>query len=104
MSRDDDLRGTLQKYRATIVAKTLPRFQYIALSRPRERAKAGKSFNEFFIIFLNARNLCLLEHDLGNKDGIEVASVPPRQVRTPRTAVMRPDRLFESADGHIWGH
>lgn len=74
----DDFRGGVKIARAGIVAQSLPGVQHVGFRCRGEACEIGKSLEPFLIIAQDRGDLRLLEHELGNKDGVGIAGAAPR--------------------------
>ena len=74
------LRRRMQKSRAAVVAKPLPRGEHFAFWSLRERLCSWKSRHEVRVLVDHARHLCLLQHQLAYEGAVARALMPPRKV------------------------
>ena len=94
---EDDPSETVEVQGAAVVAKSAPGPQNVTNRGLRKRAQRRKAGQEARPCLLHAGDLCLLEHDLGDQDGI---GIPGRsKAQTPAAAVIpaqdRPVKLGE---------
>ena len=74
------LRRFMQHPRPPVVAQPAPRGQHLLLVGERQRIEGGKPGHERLVALHHHRHAGLLQHDLGDPDGVGVAAAPPRQV------------------------
>jgi hypothetical protein len=72
-------RNRVQIARPRVITQALPCVQDVAFGSPSQRAEIGEAPEPVIIIRDNRGNLRLLEHDLGDEDGVGVASLAPRK-------------------------
>ena len=77
---DHGLRRRMQKPRAPVVPKPLPRRQHLVLARRRQRRGGRKAPDERPELLDHPRDLGLLEHQLADEGVVAVSTPPPRQV------------------------
>ena len=77
--------AALEVSRAGVIAEALPRVQDIGRFRARERGEIRKAREPAFVIRQHGRDLRLLEHELGDENGVRIACSPPGQI-APVTA------------------
>src|SRR5262249_13691602 len=63
--------------RASVITEALPRAKHLIFGSARHRTEIGKPPQPPVIVRDNAGDLGLLEHELGHKDCVRVASAPP---------------------------
>ena len=80
VSIHDGLCAGVQISCARLIAETLPRTQDVIFRSASERSEIRKSAEPFIIIRNDSGDLSLLEHELGNEDGVWVARSAPREV------------------------
>src|SRR5205823_2849736 len=91
-----DFSGCMQIARPRVVAETLPRVEDVTFRSPSHRAKIRKAAEPLIIIRDNGGNLGLLEHELGDENGIGIARVTPGKIPAilPIPAGQRTDKLI----------
>ena len=63
-----------------IVAEALPGMQDVVFRCARECGEIGEAAEPVIIIRQGRGDLCLLEHELGDEDGVRIASASPRKI------------------------
>ena len=86
----DETSSPMQVEPPPVVAETLPLANHLRRARRGERLDRRPALEEGEIARNDARDLRLLEHDLGDEDRVRVARFPPGQV-----AALRPKPLEE---------
>ncbi len=76
----DGLGGGVEIARASVVAETLPGVQDVGLLGAREAFNIREALEPRSIIREHGRDLGLLEHDLGDEDGVGVLRLAPGEV------------------------
>jgi len=71
--------------RASVITEALPRAKHLIFRSARQRAEIGKPPQPPVIIRDNAGNLRLLEHELGHKDCVRIASSAPGKIAAAPT-------------------
>lgn len=84
MSILHDFRGGVQIARTGVVTESLPGVKHLALRRPGQGGEIWESTEPLIIIWDNGGDLCLLEHELGDEDGVRVPRVTPGKVASVR--------------------
>jgi len=77
---DDLLRGFLQVADARVVAKAFPKFVQFGRRGAGDRFNTGEFTHPTFPIRDDSFDLCLLEHNFGNPDGVGIAGATPGEV------------------------
>jgi len=77
MARLDGFRNRMQIASSRVIAEAFPRMQDVAFRRPGQGDEIREATEPLIIIRDNGGNLSLLEHELGDEDGIGVASLAP---------------------------
>src|SRR5215210_9470009 len=75
-------RSAVEIARARIIAEPLPGVQDVGLGRRRQAFEVGKPPEPLTIIWQDSCDLRLLEHDLGNKNGVRIARLTPWKIAT----------------------
>ena len=89
--------GGVQVAGASVVAKSLPGVKDVVLRSQRERGEVREAPEPGVIIRAHGSDCCLLQHELGDEDGVRVAGVAPRQVESV-TAIPGEETATENAD------
>ena len=97
MSILDEPGGGVQVAGASVVAKSLPGVEDIVLRSACQRGEVGEAPEPGVIIRAHGSDCCLLQHELGDEDGVRVAGVAPRQVASV-AAIPGEETATESAD------
>jgi hypothetical protein len=80
MSTYNYFRDGVQISGSCVVTQPLPGVQDAGFGGARQNSEARKSTQPFIIIRDNGSNLGLLEHELGDQDGVWIAGIAPRQI------------------------
>lgn len=100
----DDRAGQLMKMcRPTVVAESLPCFSDAVRARPGKSLDRGEPSDESRIEIDDARDLCLLQHELGDDHAIRIARSSPRQVPTHRPKPLEQSALEGEGVGRDGG-
>ena len=99
MSIHDNSSGGVQIARPRVIAEALPRVEDVIFRSPSQRGKIGKAAEPLIIIRHNGGNLGLLEHELGDEDGVGIASLAPGE-GAPVAAIPTKKRATE--DAKVW--
>ena len=99
MSIHDDSSGRVQIARPRVIAKALPRVEDVIFRSPGQRGEMGEAAEPLIIIRDNDGNLGLLEHELGDEDGVGIASLAPGE-DAPVMAIPTKKRVME--DAKVW--
>ena len=91
------LRGAPEREGATVIAQTLPLGKHVCRGSGSKGIDRGKSVEPGLPSPVNARDLCLLEHCLGDPNRIGVTRATPRQV-TIQLAARKIDAFAEGFD------
>ena len=73
----DDLTTSLERESSAVVAEALPGGKDLARRGGSQRAQRRERGHEALVLGDHAHDLLLLEHDLGNEDGVGVMRMPP---------------------------
>jgi hypothetical protein len=73
-------REAVQVAGACVITQPLPRFSHLSGPGPRKVAECGKAVEEALVVTDDARDLCLLQHQLGNEHPIWVARFAPGKI------------------------
>ena len=86
MAEGDDLLGSVVEIAGTaVIAQALPFAKYLVFRSCGEGLNRRPAMHETLPVVPALLDLCLLENDLGQPDGVGVAGLPPRQVTTVLT-------------------
>jgi len=99
MSIHDNSSGGVQIARPCVITEALPRVEDVIFRSSSQRGEMGKTAEPLIIIRDNGGNLGLLEHELGDEDGIGIASLAPGE-GAPVTAIPTKKRATEDAE--VW--
>ncbi len=66
--------------RAAIIAQSFPRLEHVMFLRPGQRLPRREDLQPSLVIRNHRHDLCLLEHQLGNRDGVGITGASPRQI------------------------
>jgi len=102
MSISHDFRGGVQMASACVIAESLPRVQDVIFRSSGQGGEVGEPTEPVIIIWDHGSDLCLLEHELGDEDGIRVAGLAPGKIAAMATMPAK-KRLAEGADV-FWRH
>src|SRR5690606_13832692 len=80
MFADNLLRRRLKLTRSAIVAQPFPAATRFMLVGGRELLYRRKALQEPFVVWNDRRHLRLLQHDLADPDGVQVACLSPGQI------------------------
>ena len=75
-----DFSGCMKIAGPRVVAETLPRVEDVTFRSPSQRAKIREPAEPLIIIRDNGGNLGLLEHELGDENGVGIARVTPGKI------------------------
>ena len=92
-------REAVQITGACIIAESLPRLAHLTRSRQGEMCQTRKPLHESIVEAKHARDLCLLEHQLGYEDAIRVACPPPGKV----ASILPVPCTQSAAEGRVTG-
>ena len=99
MSIHDDFSGGVQIARPRVIAEALPSVEDVIFRSPSQRGEMGEPPEPLIIITDNGCNLGLLEHELGDEDGVGIASLAPGE-GAPVAAIPTQKRATE--DAKVW--
>ena len=99
MSIHDNSSGGVQIARPRVITEALPRVEDVIFRSPSQRGEMGETAEPLIIIWDNGGNLGLLEHELGDEDGVGIASLAPGE-GAPVTAIPTKKRATE--DAKVW--
>ena len=85
MSILHEFRGGVEIAGAIVIAEALPRVQDIVFRCGGERRKIREAAEPLIIIRSDGGDLGLLEHELGDENGVGVVRAAPRQIATGLT-------------------
>ena len=85
MSIPHDFCGREEIARARVVAQSLPGVQDVVFRCSRERGEIRESAKPLIIIRSNGRDLGLLEHQLGDENGVRIARAAPGKIAATAT-------------------
>ena len=74
----DNLCGDVKISRTSVIAEALPRVEHIVFRSASQRPKIGETAEPVGVIRDHGGDPSLLEHELGNEDGVGIASATPR--------------------------
>jgi hypothetical protein len=77
MAMVDGFRNRMQVAGSRIIPEALPRVEDVTFRRPGEGGEIRETAKPLIIIRDNGGNLSLLEHELGDEDGVGVAGLAP---------------------------
>ena len=77
---DDLPRGAMEISRAGVVAETLPHAEHLGFGRGGECGEIREPREPAFVKWDDGGDLSLLEHELGNHDGVRIVRAPPREI------------------------
>jgi hypothetical protein len=92
---DDSLCGGAKISRTSVITEALPGVQDLIFRNAGQRGEIGNAAQSLVVIRDHTGDLSLLEHALGDEDGVGVARVPPGKVAAvftipaPKTAMKR---------------
>ena len=66
--------------RPSVISETLPRAKHLVFGSVSQNGEVGKSQEPVIIIGDHGRNLGLLEHEFGDKDGVRITGSAPREI------------------------
>jgi hypothetical protein len=95
-------RNRMQIASPRVIAEALPRAEDVTFRGPGEGGEIGKVAEPLIIIRDNGGNLSLLQHELGNDDGVRVPSLAPGEETTIRMIPTRQGRaelIFSESHG-----
>jgi hypothetical protein len=75
-----DFRNRMQIASSRVIAETLPRVEDVTLRSPGEGGEIWEAAEPLIIIRNNGGNLSLLEHELGDEDGVGIARLAPGEI------------------------
>jgi len=75
-------RNRMQVASSRVITETLPRVEDVTFRSPGEGGEIWEASEPLFIIRDNGGNLSLLEHELGDEDGVGVPSLAPGEETT----------------------
>jgi len=73
----DGFRNRMQIASSRVIAEALPRVQDVTFRSPDQGGEIWEAAEPLIIIRDNGGNLSLLEHELGDEDGVGIASLAP---------------------------
>lgn len=82
MAMLDDFRNRMQVASSRVIAEALPRVEDVSFRSPCQGGEIWEAAEPLIIIRDNGGNLSLLEHELGDEDGIGIASLAPGEETT----------------------
>jgi hypothetical protein len=82
MAMLDDFRNRMQIAGSRVIAEALPRVEDVTFRSPGQGGEIWEAAEPLIIIRDNGGNLSLLEHELGDEDGVGVPSLAPREETT----------------------
>lgn len=97
MSISHNFRGGVQMASACVIAESLPRVQDVIFRGSGQGGEIGEPTEPVIIIWDHGSDLCLLEHELGDEDGIRVAGPAPGKLAAV-TRIPAQDRAAEAAE------
>ena len=77
MAMLDGFRNRMQVASSRVIAEALPRVEDVTFRSPRQGGEIWEAAEPLIIIRDNGGNLSLLEHELGDEDGVGIASLAP---------------------------
>jgi hypothetical protein len=82
MAMLDGFRNRMQIASSRVIAEALPRVEYVTFRSPGQGGEIREAAEPLIIIRDNGGNLSLLEHELGDEDGVGIASLAPGEETT----------------------
>ena len=97
MSISHNFRGGVQMASACIIAESLPGVQDVIFRGSGQGAEIGEPTEPVIIIWDHGSDLCLLEHELGDENGVRIAGLAPGKLAAV-TRIPAQDRAPEAAE------